>query len=433
MRKYLFILSLSAVVGLSTVSCSDKDNDGLGDIDKGSGTMETMTPEESKKFLEETATTALNMLNPEDQKDVIQLCSYFLDNYGDLDLPENFEVEEETRSFLNEFFSESANAIASADPSYLTRAAVDYVYNIDFENFKGIYQPGKYEWEKIGDSNDVIFKFTGITGQNCELKATGSSNYYDTSFEWTDEDYYYGSDTSQYNFHVPAQVNVTLSEGNTKLATCQVNSKVNFASHNFTVDCQVKVANITAEAKTEGNDSKVTETATTTVNGTKYIYDYAVATGSHLCDIDFYNKNFGNNSDYATAFSQMFSQGEATVNVLDKVSVDGTIQYTYALYDALGLYADSVVEAEAYVALLNNNIKGQVRYNNTTTVQATIGWSYTAEKYSWGTEYQIEPQLIFPDGTSYYFTKYFETGFSGVENLWNSLTKKYEAIWDAVR
>ena len=433
MKKCLFVLSLCTIAGLYTTSCSDKDNDGLGDIDQGSGTMETMTPEESKKFLEETATSALNMLNPEDQKEVIQLCSYFLDNYDNLDLPENFEVEEETRNFVNEIFSDLSKGVASSDPSYLTRAIVDYVYNINFENFKGIYEPGKYEWEKTADSNDVIFRFTGINGQECELKAAGSSNYYDTSFEWTEEDRYYGDESSQYNFHVPAQVKVTLKEGNTQLAECQVTSNVNFASHNFTVDCQVKVANITAEAKTEGNDSKVTETATTTVNGTKYIYDYAVVTGSHLCDIDFYNKNFGNNDNYASAFSQMFTKGEATVNVLDKVSIDGTIQYTYAMYDALGLYADSAVEAETYVALLNNNIKGQVRYNNTTTVQATIGWSYTTEKYSWGTEYYIEPQLVFPDGTSYYFTKYFETGFSGVENLWNSLTKKYEAIWDAAR
>lgn len=432
MKKYLFVLSLCTMAGLSMTSCSDNDNDGLGDINQGSGTMETMSPEESKKFLEETATTALNMLNPDDQKALIQLCSYFLDRYEDLDLPENFEVEEDTRSFLNEFFYETTRAVGSADASYLTRVAVDYVYNINFENFKGIYQPGKYEWEKIGDSNDVIFRFTGVNGQNCELKATGSSNYYDTSFEWTEDDYY-GDEITQYNFHIPAQVKVTLTEGNTQLAECQVNSNVNFAYHNFTIDCQVKVANITAEAKTEGNDSKVTETATTTVNGTKYIYDYAVATGNHLCDINFYNKNFGNNEDYATAFSQMFSKGEATVNVLDKVSVDGTIQYTYALYDALGLSPDSAVEAETYVALLNNNIKGQVRYNNTSTVQATVGWSYTAEKYSWGTTYQIEPQLIFPDGTSYYFTKYFESGFSGVENLWNSLTRKYEAMWDAVR
>lgn len=431
MKKILFILSLCTVTGLSFTSCSDKDKDELGDLNQGSGTMETMTPEESKKFLEETATNALNMLNPNDQKAVIQLCSYFTDTYGDLDLPENFEIEEETRGFVSEFFAETGKATATADPSYLTRAAVYYVYNIDFENFKGIYQPGEYEWEKVGSSNDVIFKFTGPTGQDCELKASGSSNYYDTTFEWTDD--YYDDETYQYNLHVPAQVNVTLTEGGTQLATAQVNSNVNFAAHNFTVDCQVKVANITANAKTEGTDSKVTENATTTVNGTKYITNFAVATGNHLCDIDFYNKNFGDDSDLASAFSQMFSQGEATVNVLDKVSVDGTIQYTYAMYEALGLEPDSAAEAEAYVTLLNNNIKGQVRYNNTTTVQATVGWSYTAEKYSWGTEYHIEPELVFPDGTTYYFTKYFETGFSGVENLWNNLTKKYEAVWDAVR
>ena len=433
MKKFIYGLAAVATLSLGFTSCSDKDDDGIGDIDQGSGTMEAYSPEESKEFLEKTATEALNLLNPEDQREVIELCSYFLETYGDLDLPENFDVEEDEDNYLSNYMKSTLRGLASGQPSMLTRAAVDYVYDIDFDNFKGVYTPGRYEWVKTDDSNDVIFRFNNKAGQACELKAVGSSNYYDTSFEWTEEDYYDGDEVSQYNFRVPAQVNVTLTAGGKQLASAKVNSNVNFSAHNLSVNAEVSVANISAVAQTEGNDSKVAETATTTINGQLYIAETAVATGNHLCDINFYNKNFTDSDDYASALSQLFSKGEAQVNVLNKVYVDGTINYTYALYDALGLYAESVAEAETYVTLLNKNISGKVRYNNTTTTQATVTWSYTADKYSWGTEYTIEPQLQFPDGTTYYFVNYFENGFEGVESLWNNLTKKYEAIWDAAR
>lgn len=435
MKKFLYGITALGMCAFSMTSCSDKDNDGPGfgdgSFDEGEGTMEVYTPEESKIFLEKTATEALNLLNPEDQREVIELCAYFVDTYGDLDLPENFDIEEDQYdSSINEYMSTSGKAIATADPSYITRAAVDYVYNIDFDNFKGVYEPENYEWVKVGDSDDVIFKFQNAAGQQCELKANGSSKTYETSFEWDDNDYYY-NETSQFNFKVPTIVTLTLTAGGKELVNTKVESNINFAAHNFNITVNAKVANITAVANTTATDSKVTEDATTTVGGKTFITTKAVANGSHLADINFYNKNVADADDIKVTLSQMLNNGEAQVSVIDKVYVDGSIVYSSLLFDALGLYADTATEAELYVKLLKESISGKVRYNNTTTTQATVSWSYTVDTWYDYTEYYIEPELLFPDGTTYYFSNYFETGFSGVENLWNNLTKKYEAIWDA--
>ena len=433
MKKFIYGLAAFTLVSFGITSCSDDDNNGggLGDeFQGGEGTMQEYTPEQSKEFLENTATEALNMLNPEDQRAVIELCSYFVDRYGDLDLPENFAIEEDEDNYVSGYMRSMARAAASADPSSLTRAVYEYVYDINFNNFKGIYEPGNYEWEQVGESNDVVFRFTNAKGQNCELKAVGSSTEYNTSVDWT-EDKWFGEESYQYNFTIPAEVSLTLTENGTQLVTAKVISNVNFAGHNFSINTEVKAANIIATAQTTGNDSKVTETAETKVGGQLYISETAVVNGSHLCDLDFYQKNFGDDGDAKAALSQLLRNGEAQVNVINKVYVDGIINYSNALYDALGLYADTAQEAESYVTLLNQNIIGRVRYNNTTTVQAKVTWSYTTEKYGNYVEYYIEPQLEFPDGTTYYFSKYFESGFDGVETLWNNLTKKYEAIWDA--
>lgn len=432
MKNLSFKLMMLGVVAFSITSCKDKDDD-LPELPGGSGTMEQLSASESKEFLEKTANEALNMLNPDDQRDLIELCSYASEKYGDYALPENFDIEESYKYNIRNFFRGMADGTRSGDASTMTRAAAEYVYSIDFNNFKGIYEPNdRYEeWEKVGNSNDVIFRFKNYKGQSCELKATGSSNYSSGSFDWTSEGYWHDWDEKYtVNFKLPTEVNVSLTENNAQLATVKVNSNINVSGHTFELDVLVNAANIEATAKSNGNDSKVTETTTTTINGKSFVTTYATATGSHLCDISFYDRYLDKGKDYEAAFAQLFKDGEATVSVLNKVSVDGKITYTYDMWEALGLWVDDLRTAEKYVNLLNSNLTGIVRYNGTSTEQARIKWDYTVSR--WG-NYNIEPMLLFPDNTTYYFIDYFETGFTSIENLWNSLTRKYESVWNSVR
>lgn len=430
MKNYFNFLLCTALT-FSVVSCSDKDDE--PNID-GKGTMEQYTPEQSKKYLEETASEAMNMLNPDDQKAVIELCSFFSDVYGDYSFPENFEIENEAdKSNTKHFMQGMANAASHADVAAMSRYVTEYIYSIDFDKFKGVYEPNKRheEWEKSEDSNDIIFRFDNATGATCELKISGSSKYSSGTIDWADESDYY-TDSYVVDFKLPTEITLSLKEDKTELISGKINSEINVKGHAFNLNVNLTVANIHVEAKMSGTDANVSEFITSTVGGKQFIISKANVTGNHLCDVSFYDNNFGDDydNDENKALSQLLKEGKATVNLINKVSVDGTFTASDALWDALDLYAESSSEAQSYVTALNNSIKATVRYNNTTTEQASVIWEYAPNDWD---EYDIEPLLLFPDKTTYHFTDYFESGFTSVENLWNSLTRKYKAVWNSVR
>ena len=422
------------IMAVSLVSCKD-DDDKLTDLSDGSGTMEQMTPTQSKAFLEQTANEAMAMLNPNDQRDLVELCSYVSDVYGDYELPENFDVEDD-RYDERRFANDLSRSATRGDGDGMTRAAVEYIYNIDFDNFKGIYEAFERnkEWKRVGNSNDIVFRFNNYEGEACELKVTGSSEYSEGSFSYTmeDDDYYYSEDERYIvDFKLPTSVSVSLTENGTQLASVKLNSKIDVAGHNFSLDVTVTAANIVATSKVSGTDTKVTESVTTTVGGKNFATSQASATGNHLCDITFYDKYFDDGKDQEMAVSQLFTNGEATVTVIDKVSVDATMTWGIDMWDALACWAEDEREAKSLVSTLNANINAIVRYNNKKTEQARLSWDYTKDKY-YG-DCDIEPQLVFPDGTTYFVADYFEKGFSSVEDSWYSLTRKYRSVWNSVR
>ena len=421
MKNY-FKGALALAVALSVASCKDKDEI-PENMPGGSGTMHEFTSSESKQFLEETAKEAMGLLNPADQEDFLELSSYFIEEYGDYELPENFYGEDDDDYYYaKKFFADMAKAVKNGDGAGMTRAMAEYVYSFDYDNLKGIYEPNyrREEWTYVGSSNDIIFRFDNAKSQQCELKVSGNSKYNSGSFEVVDDWYDY---SEIYNYRFPTEVNFTLTENGTQLASGKVNSDFSIDGHTLNLDVTATVANISANAKVNGTDTKVSESTTTTVGGKTFLTTWASVTGHHLCDINYFDRL--SSSDEASILAQLFETGEATATLIDKVSVDATVNYTYDMYDAFEMYAYSQREAEKYTNVLNSGTTAIVRYNNTKTKQASLTWDYTANRYG---EYQIEPVLVFPDGSSIFFVDYFSNGFTGVESAWNNLVRKYEAV-----
>lgn len=428
MKKLLFGFAAFSLATCAMTSCSSDDEKNDLDIPGGSGTMEEYTPEESKEFLEDVATQALNMLNPNDQKEVIDLCGYFSEEYGDLELPDNFFSQEYDSPMTKTFFSGLEKALGSNDGSALTRVAVDYAYDINFNNYRGIYEPGTYQWEKVASSDDVIFRFKNASGQNCELKATGSSNTYDTTVTWT-EDYYYDQETTEINLTVPAEINIYLTSGDSQLLSAKVISDVSFENKKFNINADVNVANISVKAVTSGNDNKVNETLAMSVNGTPYITSTGYLSGNHLFDIQYWN-DYYNGEDEEKIFNEMFKNGEATVTLLNQVSVDLIYTWVQGL-SGLWFDYDDDYDYEKYISILNQAFKANVRYNNTTTVQATLAWEVERDEYD-SYYAEIVPVIKFTsDNSTYYFWQYFDNSFNGVETLFNNVVRKYQALIDA--
>lgn len=443
-RLYGINAFLALAIGISLTACSDKEKEPEVPGGGGSGEMTQLTPEESKKFIESTATKAMNMLNPEDQRDAIEVCAYFSEKYGELELPSNFEMEEGYSYRLGDFFKTMGDAIKSGDGASMTRAAYEYVYNLNFYNYTGVYQPGSYRWQKTDNSDNVVFEFTDSKGTKCELKAQGSNNFSDGQFNFsiTDSEYDYNIGDNIYydksyhvSFVVPKEVKLTLTRGSETLVSTNINTNIDLGGKKVDSDIEITVANLYVKSTVNITNTKVTENVTSTVGGTTFFTSNGVVTGNNLCDISYIDQYFTNSYDeslISQGFAGMLKEGTAFLNFLDEVQVDGHMTYKKEIYSAFELWYDSLSASQNAANILNNNIEGKVRYNNTSTVQANIVWGFEATE--WDDEwFHVMPMIAFPDGTKYVLDEYFNTGFSGMENTWKSLLRKYRSFWNSVQ
>lgn len=451
MKKTVYFSLFAAVLAFGAASCSDKDSGKPEEdpIEKPSGTMEVLTPEESKEFLEEASTDFLNKFNPKDQQDLIELAAFVDDKYGYLDMPDGWEFEE--NSSYEESTAKLVKAFGDAFGRGLITRATTYAYTysiyLDFSKFGGVYEPGTRRWNRTGDSNDVIFKFEGPAGEPCELKAALSGGYSEGTLEFTEEDYYdywdeYYIDEYTYKFKIPKKVTLTLTQGGKTIVTANVNSDINFKGHTVSADVDVTAANLRIKGAVSGNDKQISQASQLYVDGDEILSSYAKLNGEDLCNFDYYQSL--NDKKEEEILQHLFQSGEATVSLMkNRVLFDGTATYSPALYEAFNTYYDSdsyssksqaETAIERAIQAIEDKVKVNVKYNNTNTIQATLGW--TPSFYEWDGyyysywEYELAPVLKFPDGTSYEFEQYFSDGFEDVEDAWSDLQRAYERMWE---
>lgn len=437
LKKYIktAVLSLSVMAGMTVaVSCSDNDKDPNAPDDP-KGEMEEMTPDESKDFLESSARTMINTLDASDQEDFIKTVSYACENYGDLQLPDNFDVESDESNPTN-FLKSLKSAVSQGAAYAMGSSYYTYVYNIDYRKFKGVYEVRGYEWRKTENSDNIVFKFRGYDNSDCVLTVEPSKDYSDLDFKTEYDDYYY-SETNEYYIKIPKTVKVTLVAGTRTLADGTVNTSISKNAHKVSANADITIANINAKCSIDGSDSKIEAAFVSTVNGKIFTKGNTTVNGSHLCDVEYFMDNEIESED----IYKYFSSGTANINAMDLVQVDASANLTRELcklfdrwYDSeeYDNQADAETAIAADVKVFNKCISADVRYNNTKTVQAKLKFDYTFyDNYYWW-EYEIIPVFKFEsDGSSYSFDEYFERGFGSVERQWSSLVRSYERLWNS--
>lgn len=442
MKNQKLIWGLMAI-GLMA-SCSDKKDD--GGIDEPKGDMEVMTPDESKTYLQNTATEFLDLFKPADQKEVIELAAYFSEEYGDLELPENFDIEEEDE-YSPKSYLKALSEAAKGDLDGLTRAAYTYTYRINFDRFTGVYEPNKRseEWVKTGESNDIIFRFNDKNGQRVELKVVQSGGSSDIEYSYEEEYYYDDNEEYKYYISIPHNVVATLTQAEKELAKTSVVSSVDIDGHKLSADVNAYLCNLAVTAKVEGDDSKVSANTVYSMNGNKVASAQAVVNGHDLCNKAKYDKlgNADDDDEVNNILASMLEKGECVADVLGKVQVYGQVTYYKELVDDLDTdfgYPNSKdiakIACQTVCDRLNKNVKMQLRYDGTKTDQATVMFQPYFDQWdsfyenSW--EYYPEAVLLFPDKTTYSFDSYFEK-FTNVSNKFETLLDAYEKMWDNAR
>lgn len=444
-KKFLF--PGAAVLTLALTGCGD-DPDPVSEGDGpegpgGNGSMAVMSPEDSKEHLQNTATDFMDLFDSEDQREAIELTSYFSETFGDFDLPDVFYFDEDDY-YSPARYMKALNSAAKGDLDGLTRAAYTYTYNINFDKLTGIYEPNTRdeEWVKTGNSSDIIFKFKDAKNANCELRVTKAGGNSDFTVEMEDEDwdYYEGYYTEEYiyNLSIPNTVNAELKQGSNTIANTKVTSSINIKGHSLSADVDATLANIQAKANLNGTDNKVTSSADFYIDGKKQASSSATLNGNRLCDLD-YLQNLEDEDDEDDAVLNVLKNGSCSLNALDQVQVYGQATFNRDFFECMDGYWDSYDYNSKSVAenackeacdKLSNVLKVQLRYNNTATDQATMAFQPQFDSWGYyGWEYYITPVLKFPDGTTYDFEDYFGR-FNNVENKFETVINAYENLWN---
>ncbi len=460
--KFLKFLPLAlctcALFGI-TACGDDTDDDDFDDptTDVDGPSMEVYSPEESKEFLGNTAETVMNNFNAEEQKEVIELSGYFSEKYGDLELPANFafqtEEEKTTKTRAHSYnpapFMRAIGRGAKGNPSELTRAAYYYTYNINFDSYKGVYEPGEYEWNKVAESNDVIFNFTGANGVACQLKVTASANTSDADIEykeeWEDWDWetdstFTSSDNFAFHLRIPHEMTATLTQNGKELAITKVVSSIDVKNHTSNANASARIANIDVLGTVNGTDNLVNGNAEIMVNGKSIVTASAKMNGRDLCNVDKLMKaeeDEASAADFITSLSAV-SDIQGQVQLVGNYNINNAVleafDSEYAHYD-YETEADAERACNRGIDVLRKNGNVELHYLGSQTVQATLDYkpvseSYKGDYYSYF-HYWIEPVIKFNDGSTMSFGDYFEDedGFENVLNTWSSLADSYMRLF----
>jgi len=410
-----------------------------------------LTPTESKKHLEETATEVMNYFRPAEQQELIELTSYFGKQYGDLSMPENFDFESTNPQSMMSALGEISRGNVAAFAS----AATTYTYNVNFDRMKGVYKPKGDEWVKISDSKDIVFQFSNSKQGDAQLTIVASGEVSNFDFTITDWDYDYDENGNwyeyeeeyKYNIALPHEVKFSLTSEGKELANGAVVSSIDVKGHKFALQAETNVMNINARVEAKGNDSKVEQSSAVKVGGITIISSSAAINGKHLCDRDHWEA-LEDSDDESAYLAGIINNASANVDVLGRVQFAASIpNFTAKLVEAMENTYDNYDYQTKDAALnackndcdiINQAINTQFRYNSNTVQGSLVFQPYLSYEDSWGEysywEYEMESVLKFAsDNTTYSFEDYFGKGFGNVTNQWESLIDNYKRIWENAR
>ncbi len=384
---------------------------------QGSGTMQAMSPAESKAFLETTAEKFLVKFNPADQKEIIDLSAYFAARYGEYKLPENFyAILGQLVPSPGSYFS-ALNDAASGDVSSLTRAATDFSYTALFGALAGVYEPdaATQSWIKTADADDIEFRFNNAQGQPVVLKAAQQ-----------------GLGTGRIN------LTTDLTQNGASLASSTVSSTFDANAHTISANIDASMANLRAMTELEGKDKIVESRAQFFISNEQTATAYATLKGDGLCDPDRW-KELKNTESLLldNLIGKMIKKGYGAIDIMGDVQVYAQMDYYETLLlDIAGEYAGwgstdkNMVKDACQQACdrLNKNVKAQLRYNGTKTDQATLIFQPVYKEWPTNWAYSASPMIKFPDNSIYTLEEYF-AGFADMAPKFAALVQAYKTLW----
>lgn len=420
---------------------NENDENGGGEGPEDGVVLE---PDQQKVRLEEIAENLMDEYPSEDFKDLFSLADRFseryLENVSDNYWDPVFDYCEERGEELFFYTESESTAGKNIYRKYNTEAFLEFShfhgqitlgqYSATCEDYDGtrmVFDLGNdsyvVEIAPSGKTTKAIYTFEDVYGYEM------NNGYWVDDYTWVD-DYVMIHAVDRYHFEVdvPERIRAVVTKNGSDFAVVDIAFILNFNKNgiDITTDC----FKVSATAQIDGHSAVIEKTGYDASTGRaevsftlrKGAQDIIRAQSSANAKFELITEVDESNDwydDYVYPEFSLAKDFNMFVDVLGQLQVrascvDGlkVSEYVENFYDA-----DNLNVVERAIDNINNYVDCGLYYDGTNVRQAEVVMDYYVERddyygYEW---YELDPIIVFPDGSKYAFYEYFDEGsFDGV-------------------
>lgn len=420
---------------------------------------EVLTPDDQKLKLEEVAENFMDEYPAAEFEEFFSLADKFADTYLD-NVNESYwdpffeyceergeemfffeDKEEKKNGEIHRSWNMEAFLEFSDIHGLLTLGATSATCE-DYDGTKVVFSLGKdnyvVELNASGKTTEAVYTYENIYGYE------DYNGYWDEQNGYWVDDYVMVHSKNHYYFEVqvPEKINLTVTKNGKDFASAVFVFENSFSADgvDITMDC----FHITATVTIDGHSVVLGKSGYDAATG-KAAVTYALKKGE---DVIVYGQFSGDVKAELVTEDDEWSGGYDTYTYLDcklaknfdfYLDILGKLQVRGKCSDAVSLAenvenfwdAENDNQAERALDNINNYFELGLYYDMTSSLQAEIVMDYFVEEddYYGDTWYELEPIIVFPDGSKYAFYEYFdEDSFTGLESSFELWLNLYETM-----
>ena len=457
MKRLFTSLAIIAMIAPLFVACSGEelpasgDNSGVNYVPENPSSL---TPGEHKSKLEDIAVEFINYFNPADTEEIIRVIASLGEYLEDFEV--DYDYDYYATNLINEIRVGAKNMSISNFTNFATRATESIVIDINDPDMN-ILAGYKYEYKnrewietKISDSHRTIIQWDDAVAE----LSWGNTKRQEWDIDCEDLGVV---------VYVPESINFTLKIGSVEHLSIDIQPNITNAK---TLAPSVEVSlygGYVLSSYFKANSKGLEAQKSIKKNGKTLLNGNAIVSINDMTDPDnwvyeYYDEEFDEYEQYLAPewyFEENVKSGELRLDILN-LSIVGAgdfkslleeIDEIYDSYDPWEGYRYNETigkkQATEYCNLINKKAYLALIYNDTNehiaqvTMQVTKydcwDWYYD-ENWDWieyeYTYYDVEPIILFPDGSKYAFETYFtERAFRNLIDTAEELAETFEDIF----
>jgi len=418
--KHLSFFLVGICISFSLLSCGGdesienarNDDNGTNISNNGGNGSEALTPDNEKKFIEETSRLFLSYFDAKEFEELSNTASQLDDIDGDaLD------------TWAEDIIKKT---LKSTEKDYYTYNYYDAL--IKASNVKGTFAASydTRKWEKTGNSDNLVLQYTDKNNAVWLLTVKHGGNV--KGKIKINEDYEYGSsyytrDVTDYYIEIPEDVSITLNRQKEEKVSATLHIKsLNWADGDAKItnkvsgSCSAKILSYSVDAEFDYNPNGTNSTNGSVKKSNATLVKFSSSTKSSISNEEL---------DYV-------KDCKSEVDILGRIQVHATCSNSKTLVDALEKAEDNDENADlfdSYLKKANDSFSAYITNNGGNKVQATMEFARDIHKGYYGSWYEVVPVLRFADDTYYSFEDYFtESYFKEAINIFEDLIDDFEDL-----